>query len=266
MDYRNTDCHSQCAHWLHNVTWQGARCGGRPQGSPLRKHKGCNASLGGTMWASSPTDAQHEVRTGPAQRCYPGGTVGFFGTGKGSGIPAAAVLVFFAAAAGKSPKRRRWRMQRGDFEEVPRLAATTVAGNRQAQRCYPGGSVGFFGTGKGSGVSAAAVLVFCRCRREIAEAPPVADAARRFRGSAPIGGHDSGRESAGTTVLPRRLSRIFRDRERVRRFCRSSSCTSCRCRRGTGRYGRSSAPGGAAFLRCRHRRRSRRWPWLPARA
>ena len=31
-------------------------------------------------------------------------------------------------------------------------------------------------------------------------APPVADAARRFRGSAPIGGHNSGRESAGTTV------------------------------------------------------------------
>ena len=30
---------------------------------------------------------------------------------------------------------------------------------------------------------------------EIGEAPPVADAARRFRGSAPIGGRDSGRES-----------------------------------------------------------------------
>ena len=35
---------------------------------------------------------------------------------------------------------------------------------------------------------------------EIAEAPPVAEEARRFRGSAPIGGHDSGRESVGTTV------------------------------------------------------------------
>ena len=35
---------------------------------------------------------------------------------------------------------------------------------------------------------------------EIAEALPVAEEARRFRGSAPIGGHDSGRESAGTTV------------------------------------------------------------------
>ena len=35
---------------------------------------------------------------------------------------------------------------------------------------------------------------------EIGETPPVADAARRFRGSAPIGGRDSGRESVGTTV------------------------------------------------------------------
>ena len=107
---------------------------------------------------------------------------------------------------------------------------------------------------------------FCRCRRESGEAPPVAEEASRFRGSAPIGGHDSAGESAGTTVLPRRLSRIFRDRERVRRFCRSSSYTSCRCRRGRGHCGRSSAPGGAAFSRCRRRRRSRRWPWPPAHA
>ena len=35
---------------------------------------------------------------------------------------------------------------------------------------------------------------------EIGEALPVADEASRFRGSAPIGGHDSGRESVGTTV------------------------------------------------------------------
>ena len=35
---------------------------------------------------------------------------------------------------------------------------------------------------------------------EIGEAPPVADEASRFRGSAPIGGHDSARESVGTTV------------------------------------------------------------------
>ena len=36
--------------------------------------------------------------------------------------------------AGKSPKRRQRRKKRGDFEEVPRLVATTVAGNRLARR------------------------------------------------------------------------------------------------------------------------------------
>ena len=52
------------------------------------------------------------------------------------------------------------------------------------------------------------------CRRgvgEIGEAPPVAGEASRFRGSAPIGGHDSGRESAGTTVGNRRLLRKHND-------------------------------------------------------
>ena len=39
---------------------------------------------------------------------------------------------------------------------------------------------------------------------EIGEAPPVAEEASRFRGSAPIGGHDSARESGGTTVGNRR--------------------------------------------------------------
>ena len=39
---------------------------------------------------------------------------------------------------------------------------------------------------------------------EIGEALPVADEASRFRGSAPIGGHDSDRESVGTTVGNRR--------------------------------------------------------------
>ena len=39
---------------------------------------------------------------------------------------------------------------------------------------------------------------------EIGEALPVAEEARRFRGSAPIGGCDSRRKSAGTTVGNRR--------------------------------------------------------------
>ena len=37
-------------------------------------------------------------------------------------------------ASGKSAKRCQWQMKQADFEEVPRLAATTVAGNRLAQR------------------------------------------------------------------------------------------------------------------------------------
>ncbi len=45
---------------------------------------------------------------------------------------------------------------------------------------------------------------------EIGEALPVAEEARRFRGSAPIGGHDSGRESVGTTVGNRRPYEILR--------------------------------------------------------
>ena len=36
--------------------------------------------------------------------------------------------------AGKSAKRRQWRMKQAGFEEVPRLAGTTVPGNRSAQR------------------------------------------------------------------------------------------------------------------------------------
>ena len=35
---------------------------------------------------------------------------------------------------GKSPKRCQWQKKRGDFEEAPRLAATTVAANRLARR------------------------------------------------------------------------------------------------------------------------------------
>ena len=43
-------------------------------------------------------------------------------------------MVRGSGASGKSAKRRQWRKKRADFEEVPRLAATTVAGNRLARR------------------------------------------------------------------------------------------------------------------------------------
>ena len=47
-------------------------------------------------------------------------------------------------ASGKSAKRRQWRKKRADFEEVPRLAATTVAGNRLARRWATAGPYGRF--------------------------------------------------------------------------------------------------------------------------
>ena len=53
------------------------------------------------------------------------------------------------------------------------------------------------GASPGGGVTRGAVK---RGVGEIGEALPVADEASRFRGSAPIGGHKSGRESVGTTV------------------------------------------------------------------
>ena len=77
----------------------------------------------------------------------------------------------------KSPKRRLRRIKRGDFEEVPRSTGTIVPANRPARRCA-----------------------------RIAEAPPAADKARRFRGSAPVDGHDSACQPAGTTVCKNRRS------------------------------------------------------------
>ena len=43
---------------------------------------------------------------------------------------------------GKSAKRCQWQMKRAGFEEVPRLAATTVAANRLARRWATAGPYG----------------------------------------------------------------------------------------------------------------------------
>ena len=47
---------------------------------------------------------------------------------------AAGVRCVIGGASGKSAKRRQRRMKRAGFEEVPRLAATIVDGNRLARR------------------------------------------------------------------------------------------------------------------------------------
>ena len=47
---------------------------------------------------------------------------------------AAEVRRVIGGASGKSAKRRQRWMKRAGFEEVPRLAATTVGGNRLARR------------------------------------------------------------------------------------------------------------------------------------
>ena len=82
----------------------------------------------GPMWASAPTESYHGVRRGGA-------------------LP--------LPRAGKSPKRCRWQKKRGGFEEVPRLAATTVAGNRLARRWATaapyGGCKGCSGAGNRKG-------------------------------------------------------------------------------------------------------------------
>ena len=44
--------------------------------------------------------------------------------------------------SGKSAKRCQWQMKRAGFEEVPRLADTTVAGNRLARRWATAGPYG----------------------------------------------------------------------------------------------------------------------------
>ena len=64
----------------------------------------------------------------------PQGNVKILGTATGSPRPTHNLEVLAGGSSGKSAKRRRWRKKRAGFEEVPRLAATTVDGNRLARR------------------------------------------------------------------------------------------------------------------------------------
>ena len=94
-----------------------------------------------------------------------------------------------AAALPRPSDMRRLSFGRG---RTPPLRITWSAARveRATARVAPTQGLGCGGQRRGVG--------------EIGEAPPVAEEASRFRGSAPIGGHDSGRESAGTTVGNRR--------------------------------------------------------------
>ena len=128
------------------MTWflQGVRCktGGRPRGSPLRKrYKRCGevrnppvtASLCQPPLGKGAGDGGRGLPqpvtsvTGLAMtRFFARGTVGFFVVRRGGALP--------LPRAGKSAKRCRWQRKQAGFEEVPRLAATMVAGNRLARR------------------------------------------------------------------------------------------------------------------------------------
>ena len=72
-------------------------------------------------WA---TDAPLPLRLRATARVAP--TEAYLAVRRGGALP--------LPRAGKSPKRCRWQKKRGGFEEVPRLADTTVAVSRLARR------------------------------------------------------------------------------------------------------------------------------------
>ena len=85
--------------------------------------------------------ATASVRTGFAMTCFfARGAVGRADVGIGpyGGVTWSAV----GGPSGKSAKRCQWQMKRAGFEEVPRLADTTVAGNRLARRWATAGPYG----------------------------------------------------------------------------------------------------------------------------
>ena len=105
---RRTDCHtSDIGHWF-----------------AMTHYKKCGVSPDGRTEASAPTECNKRCNGRATARVAP--TEAFKGC-VGEGLCP-------SRRAGKSAKRRRWRMQRAGFEEVPRLADTTVAGNRLARR------------------------------------------------------------------------------------------------------------------------------------
>ena len=150
----------QCAHWFAMTFFGGAvragRCGHRPLRKACRAGPMCPAVegaayIGGGTHGCRPTEDM-KVRCismkssfrGAKRRGNPFSPHDKKCGAGGHGLPHRRArrfaMTFFESAAGvggssgKSAKRRRWRKKRAGFEEVPRLAATTVDGNRLARR------------------------------------------------------------------------------------------------------------------------------------
>ena len=146
----------QCAHWFAMTFFGGAvragRCGHRPLRKACRAGPMCPAVegaayIGGGTHGCRPTEDM-KVRCismkssfrGAKRRGNPFSPHDRKCGAGGYGLPHRRArrfaMTFFESAAGvggasgKSAKRRRWREKRAGFEEVPRLAATTVDGNR----------------------------------------------------------------------------------------------------------------------------------------
>ena len=145
---------SDIGHWFRNdrVT-RSAADDRRREGN-----KECGARSGGPMWASAPTEGYEEC--GRAGRCGERTERCQWQRERSERVAAVKILSVRRKAAqkfwapqqdhrplrrglhevrqngpsGKSAKRCRWQKKRGGFEEVPRLADTTVAGNRLARR------------------------------------------------------------------------------------------------------------------------------------
>ena len=118
---------------------------------------------------------------------YGGGWLGL-PTESGSLLPCALYLLLCGSA---SPHLAAWELLQVVEESLFSLP-----------RCrYPGSGEG---NPKGRGCGPSRLSRFKGGRGEIAEAPPVADKARRFRGSGTIGGH----EQWPGIVMPRRWARF----------------------------------------------------------
>ena len=147
-----TDCHSRCAHRLRNDIVFCKECGeagdreGRPYGGvtrgAVRRAGRCGERAERCRWQKQRSERVAAVKISSVRRK----AAQKFWAPQQDHRPLRRALheVRRGGASGKSAKRRQWRKKRADFEEVPRLAGTTVPGNRLARRwatAAPYGSV-----------------------------------------------------------------------------------------------------------------------------